>query len=235
MIATQVVSILLVDDDPKFREGLRTLFNFYSNSGSWRYEIVGEAATVDQAVNLAHQQHPTLILLDLELPQKDGITALLKLRESSQPSKVLVLSAHRQDEWIFRAMQAGARGYLFKDQLVNQLCQAINTIVNNEIYLAPEVTTQFFRMFHFYNGRSFSECKSHALTEREQEVLYWLVQGLSNEEISKHLYVTVATVKAHLTAIFEKLKVTSRTQAIIKALKLGLVSVNMSAMSSSAP
>ncbi|MEC4806336.1 MAG: response regulator transcription factor [Jaaginema sp. PMC 1079.18] len=233
MIATQVVSILLVDDDPKFREGLRTLFSFYSHSGSWRYEIVGEAATVDQAVKLAHQQRPSLVVLDLELPQKDGIAALHKLRESSPSAKVLVLSGHHQDEWIFRAMQAGAKGYLFKEQLVNQLCQAITTIINNEIYLAPEVTTRFFRMFHFYNGRSFSECKSFSLTEREREVLYWLVQGLSNEEISQHLYVTVATVKAHLTAIFEKLKVTSRTQAIIKALKLGLVSVNLSAMGSS--
>jgi DNA-binding NarL/FixJ family response regulator len=234
MIGTQLVSILLVDDDPTFRQGLRTLFSFYSNSGSFRYEIVGEAGTVDQAVKLANQQHPSLVLLDLELPKKDGITALLKMRESSKPSKVLVLSAHHQDEWIFRAMQAGARGYLFKDQLVNQLCQAITTIINNEIYLAPEVTTQFFRMFHFYNGRSLSACQSLSLTEREQEVLYWLVQGLSNEEISKNLYITVATVKAHLTAIFEKLKVTSRTQAIIKALKLGLVSVENPAIGSSA-
>lgn len=216
--------MLLVDDDPLFRKGLQTLLQFYSSSGSFRFDLVGEAACVDQALKVASQQHPALILLDLELPQEDGVAALVRLREQSYEGKVLVLSAHREDEWVFRAMQAGASGYVFKDCLASQLCQAIATVIDREIYLAPEVATGFFRMFHFYAGHSWQVAQSLHLTEREQQVLHWLVQGASNEKIAQHLYITVATVKAHLTAIFEKLGVNSRTQAIVKALKLGLVS-----------
>lgn len=220
---SQTVSLLLVDDEPRFRQGLQTLLNFYSGSETLRFNVVGEAASVDQAMHLVAEQRPALILLDLELHQEDGVALMLRLAESSYKSKVLVLSAHREDEWVFRAMQAGSSGYVLKDRLATQLCEAITTVVQGDVYLSPEVTTGFFRLFHFYVGRSLQACQSVHLTEREQQVLHWLVQGASNEEISGHLYITVATVKAHLTAIFEKLTVTSRTQAIVKALKLGLV------------
>ncbi len=219
----QLISILLVDDEQRFRKGLQTLLEFYNNNGAFRFNVVGEATSVDQTLKLAVEQRPTLILLDLEIPPSDGITALLRLGELSYKGKVLVLSAHREDEMVFRAMQAGACGYVFKDCIARELCEAIATVMNNQIYLAPEVATHFFRLFHFYAGRSLQACQSLHITEREREVLHWLVQGASNEEIARHLYITVATVKAHLTAIFEKLKVTSRTQAIVKALKLGLV------------
>lgn len=223
MTSIQPISILLVDDEQRFRQGLRTLLGFYNGNGNLRFEIVGEAASVDQALNLTVEQRPALILLDLELPPSDGVTALIRLGELPYKGKVLVLSAHREDEWVFRAMQAGACGYVFKDRLATQLCEAIATVMRDEVYLSPEVATHFFRLFHFYAGRSLQACQAIHLTEREQEVLNWLVQGASNEEIAQHLYITVATVKAHLTAIFEKLAVTSRTQAIVKALKLGLV------------
>jgi DNA-binding NarL/FixJ family response regulator len=136
---------------------------------------------------------------------------------------VLVLSAHREDEWVFRAMQAGASGYVYKDCVASQLCEAIATVMKDKVYLAPEVATSFFRLFHFYAGRSLRAAQTACLSDRERQVLHWLVQGASNEEISQRLYVTVATVKAHLTSIFEKLGVRSRTQAIVKALKMGLV------------
>ncbi|AFZ24167.1 response regulator containing a CheY-like receiver domain and an HTH DNA-binding domain [Cylindrospermum stagnale PCC 7417] len=219
----ELISILLVDDEPHFRQGIRTLLNFYNNSSGVDLDIVGEAASVEQALKLTAEQHPALILLDLELPPDDGITALLRLGELSYHGKVLILSAHQQDEWVFRAMQAGAWGYVFKDQLATQLCQAISTVMDNKVYLPPEVATGFFRLFHYYTGHSLNSGNGIHLTEREREVLNWLVQGASNEQIAGHLYITVATVKAHLTAIFEKLGVTSRTQAIVKALKLGLV------------
>jgi DNA-binding NarL/FixJ family response regulator len=223
-VKKELISILLVDDEPHFRQGIRTLLNFYSNSGSLGLEVVGEAASVDQALKLTAEQHPALILLDLELPPEDGITALQRLRELPYSGKVLILSAHQQDEWIFRAMQAGARGYVFKDYVATQLCEAITTIINEKVYLPPEVATAFFRLFRYYTGQSLVNDTAIHLTEREREVLNWLVQGASNEQIAGHLFITVATVKAHLTAIFEKLSVTSRTQAIVKALKLGLVS-----------
>jgi DNA-binding NarL/FixJ family response regulator len=217
------VSILLVDDQQPFRQGLRTLLDFYSINSSTNFTIVGEAASADQAFNLAIEQHPTLTLLDLELAHGDGIEVLNRLANMSYAGKVLVLSSHHQDEWVFRAMQAGARGYVCKNRLATQLHEAIATVLNGEVYLSPEIATGFFRMFHFYAGRSLQARQSVHLTEREQEVLHWLVQGASNDAIAQHLFITIATVKAHLTAIFEKLQVTSRTQAIVKALKLGVV------------
>lgn len=223
MATFQKLLVLLVDDEPRFRQGLRTLLNFYSINDSFSIEFVGEAASVEQALQLTKQHSPTLILLDLELASGDGITAIMRLKEMSYGGKVLVLSAHQEDEWIFRAMQAGAAGYVFKNRLATQLYEAINTVMKSEIYLPTEAASGFFRHFQTYSESSLKVCQNLHLTEREQEVLHWLAQGASNEEIAKHLYVTVATVKAHLTSIFEKLKVTSRTQAIITAIKLGLV------------
>lgn len=223
MNTVQTVSVLLVDDEPRFRQGLKTLLDFYSSSRCLNLTVVGEAATVEQALKLAAEQHPTLLLLDLELSGGDGIQVLVKLSELAVRGRTLVLSGHREDEWIFRAMQAGAAGYVVKDQLATELCEAITTVIRGDVYLSPELATRFFRLFHFYAGRTAQACKEIHLTDREQEVLHWLVQGASNEEISARLYITVATVKAHLTAIFEKLSVSSRTQAIVKALKLGLV------------
>lgn len=220
----QIISILLVDDEPMFRQGLKTLLAFYSANGGLTFNVVGEAASVAQGVKLAAEQHPMIILLDMELPQQDGIDALHQFRELKYKGKAIVLSAHREDELIFKAMEAGAWGYVFKDCVAQQLYDAIATVIKDEVYLAPEVITRFFRMFHFYGGHSLTGNKTVYLTEREQEVLQWLVQGASNEEIAENICVTTATVKAHLTSIFEKFQVKNRSQAIVKALKLGLVS-----------
>lgn len=217
------LSILLVDDEERFRQGLRTLLNFYSINFAVTVEIVGEADSVNQLLQMVTHKSPDLILLDLQLAHSDGITALVRLKETAYSGKVLVLSAHQEDDWIFRAMQAGAAGYVFKNRVATQLCEAINTVTNSEIYLPSEVASRFFRFFQAYSDSALRACHQLHLTEREQEVLYWLAQGASNEEIAKHLYVTVATIKAHLTSIFDKLKVTSRTQAIVTAIKLGLV------------
>ncbi|BBD70142.1 two-component response regulator [Nostoc commune NIES-4072] len=222
MITKLPVSIVLVEDEPRFRAGLLTLLNFYSNNGNAEFQVVGEADSMDAALNLIAQQQPNLLLLDLELAQGDGITTLTRLKSLSYKGKVLVLSGHEEEEWIFRAMQAGAYGYVLKDRVATQLCDAIATVLNNQIYLAPEVSTVFFRLFHSYTQTTIDAAQGIHLTEREKEVLEWLVKGASNEQIASELYITVATVKAHLTAIFEKLKVNSRTQAIVKALKLGL-------------
>lgn len=224
MMMPQLISVLLVDDDPIFREGLKTLLNFYNPNDQFELCVVGEAASVNQALKLASQQHPSLILLDLELPGTDGISALVKWREELFQGRVIVLSEHRQDEAVFRAMEAGARGYVFKDRLAQQLYDAIATVIKGEIYLGPAVATSFFRVFHFHAGRSLQGCQTIHLTAREREVLEWLIKGNSNEQIADRLCVTVATVKAHLTAIFQKLEVRSRTQAVVKALKVGLVS-----------
>ncbi len=219
------ISTLLVDDSPGFRQGLRTLLDFHSSIGPLQFHIVGQAGTLQQALTLAMQQSPLLVLLDMELTQENsGVEVLQQLQTQTKVSRVLVLSGHQEEDWVFKAMQAGARGYIFKHNLSTQLLEAIQVILQNQIYLSPEVATQFFRQFHFCSGRSLSKASPIHLTEREQEVLHWLMQGASNDVISRQLNITVGTVKAYLTVIFEKLDVTNRTQAVLQALKLGLIS-----------
>ncbi|MEM9265382.1 MAG: response regulator transcription factor [Cyanobacteria bacterium P01_F01_bin.13] len=219
---TDAISVLLVDDHAEFRQGLRTLLGFYTN-GPANFEVVAEAASVDQAIEMVETHSPMIVLLDMELDHGTGLDVLQRLRGLGVNTRVLSLSAHREDEWIFQAMQAGAKGYIAKDKLATQLYEALQAVLQDKIYLDPELASGFFRLFHANAGRNFQASVGIRLTEREQQVLHWLVQGASNERIAKELYITVATVKAHLTAIFEKLKVRSRTQAIVKAIRLGLV------------
>ena len=218
------ISILLVDDCPTFRQGLKSLLEFHSLTNALPFQVVGQAASVEQAIALILQQSPMLILLDMELNQESGLEVLHVLSTQAKTSKVLVLSGHDEEEWVFKAMQAGAKGYVFKHHLSLQLLEAVQVVMQDQIYLPPEVATRFFQLFHFSQGHSLSTKPNIHLTQREREVLYWLVQGASNEIISQELYITVGTVKAYLTAIFEKLNVTSRTQAALQALKLGLIS-----------
>ncbi|MEM6255030.1 MAG: response regulator transcription factor [Cyanobacteria bacterium P01_D01_bin.156] len=220
---TDAISVLLVDDHAEFRQGLRTLLGLYTN-GQAAFNVVAEAASAEQAIEMLEVYKPMLVLLDMELADGTGLEVLQRLKTLGVNTRVLGLSAHRNDTWIFQAMQAGAQGYITKDKLATQLYEALCTVLQDEIYLDSQLTSGFFRLFHANNGsRTVHGRKDIKLTEREREVLYWLVQGASNEAIAKELYITVATVKAHLTAVFEKLKVRSRTQAIVKALKLGLV------------
>lgn len=221
-VMTDAISVLLVDDSAEFRQGLRTLLGFYID-GPATFEVVAEAASVDQAIEMVETHSPMITLLDMQLDQGTGVEVLQRLKALGADTRVLSLSAHREDEWIFRAMQAGAKGYVTKDKLGSQLYDALQTVLQDGIYLDPALASGFFRSFHSSSVPSLPASEGIRLTEREQDVLHWLVQGASNEMIAKQLYITVATVKAHLTAIFEKLKVRSRTQAIVKAIKLGLV------------
>ena len=219
---TKTLSTLLVDDDRQFRAGIRTLLNF-SQIQDRAINVIGEADRPALALFLAEQHAPDLILIDMELIGGDGLSLLQQL-QSNASSKALVISGHQEDYWIYQAMQSGADGYVFKSQVSEQLLDAIAAIMQNQIYLPPEVATGFFRKFQ----KTQASLPSHIgqpcnLSERENDVLYWLVQGASNEEVAKQLYISVATVKAHLTNIFLKLQVTSRTQAIVAAIKMNLV------------
>ena len=225
MTDSKEISVLLVDDEVCFRQGLKTLLNFYSTQTSLSLNVVGEASSVDKLLKLTVQKSPDLILLDLELAIGDGITALVLLKEISYQGKVLILSAHQEEDWIFRAMQAGSAGYVFKNRIATQLHEAINAVTNSEVYLPSEVASRFFHYFQNNSDSFLRNCHKLHLTDREKEVLRWLSKGASNEDISKQLYITPATVKAHLTSIFKKLKVSNRSQAIVAALKLEIINV----------
>ncbi len=219
------ISILLVDDSPEFRRGLSTLLDFYNSTSEQQFKVVGQAASMTQALSLAKEQKPTLILLDMEMEQSDGIQFLNEFNQLKQGGKVLVLSGHCEDEWVYKAMQAGARGYLVKQNLSTQLYQAITTVMQEHIYLTADVAAGFFRLFHFYSGQSLKTTSTIHLTERERDVLQCLAEGQSNRDIARRLVLEVGTVKFYLRDIFDKLGVENRTQAALKALKLGIVSV----------
>ncbi|MEH2247662.1 response regulator transcription factor [Nostoc sp.] len=220
---SKTLSMLLVDDDHQFRAGIRTLLSF-SQIQDRAINVIGEANCPALALSLTKQHTPDLILIDMELIEGDGLSLLQQLRDSNASSRTLVLSGHQEDYWIYQAMQSGADGYVFKGQVSQQLLDAIATIMQNQIYLPPEVATGFFRKFQKTQASLPSQIGQPCnLSERESDVLYWLVQGASNDEIGKQLYISVATVKTHLTNIFLKLQVTSRTQAIVAAIKMNLV------------
>jgi DNA-binding NarL/FixJ family response regulator len=227
------LSLLLVDDDPHFCQGIRQLFKFYPQAQMPPLHICGEAHSVAEAIRAISTHNPDLVLLDLHLgPDADldndrhsGITVLKHLQGLGHQTKVLILSGHDQDKDIFKAMGSGAKGYVLKQNAGTQLFEAIATLVQASIYLPPEVSTGFFRQFQAKTNTSRQTYADLKFTEREEEVLRWLVQGASTEEISQQLYVTGATVKAHLTSIFKKLEVTNRTQAIIELFKRGFVEI----------
>lgn len=220
---TKTLSVLLVEDDLHFRAGIRNLLDFYHIQNQ-SISVVAEASRPALALTLAEQHTPDLILIDMELSEGNGLTLLQQLQDSNVSSKTLVLSGHQEDSWIYQAMQAGADGYVFKSQVAARLLDAINTIMQDRVYLPPEVATGFFRRFQKTQTALPAQIGEPCeLSQRENEVLGCLVQGLSNDEIAKHLYISVATVKAHITNIFLKLQVTSRTQAIVAAIKMNLV------------
>lgn len=220
---TKTLSVLLVEDDLHFRAGIRNLLDFYHIQNQ-SISVVAEASRPVLALTLAEQHTPDLILIDMELSEGNGLTLLQQLQDSNVSSKTLVLSGHQEDSWIYQAMQAGADGYVFKSQVADRLLDAINTIMQDRVYLPPEVATGFFRRFQKTQTALPAQIGEPCeLSQRENEVLGCLVQGLSNDEIAKHLYISVATVKAHITNIFLKLQVTSRTQAIVAAIKMNLV------------
>jgi DNA-binding NarL/FixJ family response regulator len=217
------LSTLLVDDDLHFRTGLRALLDFYQIQEQ-TISVIGEANRPAMALSLVEKHVPDLILTDMELIDGDGLTLLQQLQDHQIASKTLVISAHQEDHWIYQAMQSGADGYVFKSQIAEQLLDAINAIMHDQVYLPPEVATGFFRRFQKTQTALPTQIGQPCqLSPREKDILYWLVQGATNEEISKQLYISVATVKAHITNIFLKLQVTSRTQAIIAAIKMNLI------------
>jgi DNA-binding NarL/FixJ family response regulator len=208
-----VISVLIVDDHPVVRAGLRAALAASSGSGPDAVEVVGEAATGEEAITLATHLRPDVVLCDLRLGAgMDGAATTRRLRALENAPAVLILTTFDTTADIVQAVEAGAAGYLLKDTEPDEIAMAITTVARGGTVLPPSIAG---RMIHALN--------SPKLTRREVEVLRHLATGATNQDIARALVVTEATVKSHLVRIFTKLDVDNRSRAVHVARELGII------------
>jgi NarL family two-component system response regulator LiaR len=219
MSDTQTIRVLIVDDHRMVRSGLRGFLE-----GEPDLNVVGEAESGEEAVARMPELTPDVVLMDLMMPGIGGIAAIGALRHSHPLLKIMALTSFADDEQVFPALEAGANGYLLKDIDPDELVAAIRAVHAGESPLDPEVAKRLISRFQRPATAPTGMQPSHeALTEREFDVLRLLTQGKSNKEIAGALFIGDRTVKSHLSAIFQKLNVTDRTQAALYAVRHGLV------------
>ena len=205
------IRILIADDHRVVRQGLRLLFKVDPE-----LEVVGEAANGAEAVRLARQLRPDVVLMDLVMPEMDGIAATRAIRGELAETEVLALTSVLEDASVVGAVRAGAIGYLLKDTHADELRRAIKAAAAGQVQLAPEAAARLLREVRAPES-------PEALTEREVDVLRLLARGLANKEIARDLGIGEATVKSHVKHLLAKLGVQSRTQAALHAVRIGLV------------
>jgi DNA-binding NarL/FixJ family response regulator len=212
-----VIRVLLCDDQALVRSGFRMILEARDD-----FDVVGEAANGREAVELAAVTSPDVILMDVRMPELDGVEATRHILSGSSTGRVLILTTFDLDEYVVRAIRAGASGFLLKDVPPQQLVDAIRVVAAGEALLAPTVTRRLLDRF----ARDLSPPSTvslEALTEREREILTLVAQGLSNAEIAERLVVGESTVKTHVSSVLRKLQLRDRVQAVIAAYDAGLV------------
>lgn len=208
--------VLVADDHPLFRDGLRALLASAPDA-----ELVGEASTGEEAVSLAAELQPDVILMDVQMPDLDGIEATRRIVGDSPHVRVLVVTMYEDDGTVFRAMRAGARGYLLKGANYTEMLRAIKAVGNGEAIFSPKVAVRLMDYFADIHPAS-SPRVFPELSDREREILDLIAQGYKNADIAKHLYLSSKTVRNHVSNILHKLQVADRTEAIIRAREAGL-------------
>lgn len=204
------LSILIADDHPVVRDGLRGMLESQPD-----FEVVGEAADGAQAIQLAEELKPEIVLMDLRMPQVDGVTAIREIKSSQAETQILVLTTYDSDADILRAIEAGATGYLLKDSSREELYGAIRATARGDTVLAPTVAARLV-------GQMRAPAEER-LSSRELEVLQLVAEGASNKDIASRLHISQATVKSHLIHVFGKLGVSDRTAAVTVALQRGIM------------
>jgi DNA-binding NarL/FixJ family response regulator len=208
------IRILIADDHSVVRQGLRMFLGL-----GGEFEVVGEASNGREAVDLALQLKPDVVLMDLLMPVMDGITAIGKIRTATKDVEVVALTSVLEDASVVGAVRAGAIGYLLKDTEANELRRAIRAAANGQVQLAPEAASRLMNELR-------QPEQPESLTERETDVLRLLAAGKANKEIAMALHIGDRTVKTHVSSIMGKLGVQSRTQAALYAVRAGLVAAS---------
>jgi DNA-binding NarL/FixJ family response regulator len=219
-MTTQPIRVLLVDDHELIRRGMRMVFDAEAD-----VHVVGEAASGAEAVHLTGELAPDVVLMDIRMPEMDGIEATRRIVRTTPSSRVLVLTTFDLDEYAFGSLRAGASGFLLKNTPPAQLMEAIRSIAAGDALVSPRVTRAMLDLFAAKLPRETEpdEAKVGVLTDREQDVLLAIAKGLSNAEIGESLFVSESTVKTHVGRILQKLDLRDRVQAVIFAYEAGLV------------
>jgi DNA-binding NarL/FixJ family response regulator len=212
---TEVIRILMADDHTLFRDGMRALFGTLPDT-----ELVGEAANGNEAVTKAEELQPDVVLMDIQMPELNGIEATRQIVQTSPHIGVIIVTMFEDDDSVFAAMRAGARGYVLKGADQEEMLRAIRAVSRGEAQFGPVIAA---RLASFFNSSSSPSATAFPnLTDRERDVLNLLAQGLSNQEIAGRLVISVKTVRNHVSNIFSKLQVVDRVQAIIRARDAGM-------------
>jgi two-component system, NarL family, response regulator YdfI len=216
------IRVVIADDHPVVRTGLRLMLGTEED-----IELVGEAADGAMAVRLVNELKPDVVLVDLRMPEMDGLEAIEHMRAETPQSVVLILTTYNEDDLMLRGLQAGARGYLLKESSQETLLHAIRAAARGEILMQPEAMARLLTYSTHTIAPPVSKRERHAvsLTEREQEVLAGLARGERNKEIAARMGITRRTVEAYLTSVYTKLNVDSRSAAIVVAIERGLLPI----------
>lgn len=223
-----MTKILIVDDHQLFREGVKRILAFEDS-----FEIVAEGDDGSEVLALYEEHQPDVVLMDINMPRKNGIEATDELTQKNPDAKVIVLSIHDDESYVSQALKTGALGYMLKEMDADAIVQAIKVVAAGGSYLHPKVThnlvTEYRRLSEREHKGSFHQHEIrrplHLLTKRECEVLQLLTDGQSNRSIGETLFISEKTVKNHVSSILQKMSVNDRTQAVVTAIKNGWVEV----------
>ena len=208
--------VLIADDHPLFRAGLGAMLASAPDT-----ELVGEATTGSEAVSLAAELGPDLVIMDVQMPQTDGIEATRRISREGPETNILVVTMFEDDATVFQAMRAGAKGYVLKGANYAEMLRAIRAVGNGEAIFSPQIAVRLVNFFAEIRPTALPQAFPE-LSEREREILGLIAQGLKNPEIADRLFLSPKTVRNHVSTILHKLQVADRAQAILRAREAGL-------------
>jgi DNA-binding NarL/FixJ family response regulator len=215
----ETIRVAVVDDQRLFTKGLSGLVDMLDG-----VEVVGVAYDGEEAVALCRKEEPDVVLMDISMPKMDGISATREIRDLLPQTAVIILTAHEDDEHVFEGIKAGAQGYLLKDSEPEDLSRAIHTVHSGNTIIAPDLAQKMLNTFES-GGSGRSQLAPPPLTERELEVIRALAQGMSDRQIAQSLGISEKTVRNHTSNIYRKLHIFDRTQAVIYAVREGVIDV----------
>ena len=210
------IRLLLADDHRMLREGLRRSM---TDEG---FDVVGEAADGEQAVKLCAETQPDVVLMDVTMPDVDGVEATARIRSANPETRVVMLTMHADEGVIASAIRAGASGYLVKDCSTDEIAEAVRLAADDEAALSPGLAASMLDEVRKIETATAPEAE-RVVTKREEEVLQLIADGCSTSEVAQQLYISQKTVKNHLASIYQKLDARDRTQAVLRAVRMGIV------------